>query len=66
MPIKIYWHLKPKQWVISDLFSNEGNLLRALEFYLEALNIDEKLQNNSGIARHVGNIGIVYYELKIR
>lgn len=46
------------------VFSNQGNLLKALDFYLDALKIDEKLKNNSGIARHLGNIGIVYYELK--
>lgn len=46
------------------VYSNQGNLLKALDFYLDALKIDEKLKNNSGIARHLGNIGIVYYELK--
>lgn len=32
----------------------------ALDYYFKALKIDEELGNKNGIARHLGNIGVVY------
>lgn len=33
---------------------------KALDYYAKALKIDEELENKNGIARHFGNIGVVY------
>jgi len=42
----------------------KSNYSKALECYLKALNINEKLGTKFGIADNLGNIGIIYNELK--
>jgi len=42
------------------VYFNQGDYPRAMDYYLKALIIDEKLENREGIARHISNIGSVY------
>ncbi len=47
---------------IGLVYSNKGNILKALDYYFTAIKIDEKTGNKTGIARHSGNIGIIYFQ----
>lgn len=49
---------------IGDVFLVQKNFEKAMQYYIKALNIDEKINNNKGIAVLLGNIGIVYEEQK--
>src|SRR5258706_540812 len=39
----------------------KGDYLKALDYYLKALKIDEELSNKTGIVKELNNIGIVYW-----
>ncbi|MBC7863499.1 MAG: tetratricopeptide repeat protein, partial [Bacteroidia bacterium] len=41
-------------------YFSKGNSPKALENYLQALKIDEAVNNKKGMGRHLGNIGVVY------
>ena len=47
---------------IGLVYWNQADYARALKYYFMALKIDEDLGNKNGIARHLGNIGVVYAE----
>jgi tetratricopeptide (TPR) repeat protein len=48
---------------IGNVYSNLKNFKKALEYYFVALTTDEELNNQNGIARHLGNIGAVYDQM---
>ena len=39
-----------------------GNDPKSMEFYLQALKINEKINNQDGIQRNYNNIGVIYIE----
>ena len=43
-----------------SIFINQGAFPKALEYYLKALQIDEKRGFKKGIATHLANIGNIY------
>ena len=45
---------------VGGAFSIVGNYPKAMESYLQALKINEKINNIDGIARNLGNIGGIY------
>ena len=49
---------------IGDVFLVQKNFDKAMQYYIKALKIDEKIKNKKGIAVLLGNIGIVYEEQK--
>ncbi|MBI4945736.1 MAG: tetratricopeptide repeat protein [Bacteroidetes bacterium] len=45
---------------IGNVYNNQADYSKALDYYLKALKIDEELNNKNGIAKHLSNIGNVY------
>lgn len=48
---------------VGNVYFNIKDFSKALEYYFEALKTDEELNNQNGIARHLGNIGAVYEQM---
>lgn len=46
---------------IGSAYREQGKFPRALEYFLKALKISEKLGNRGHVASNLGNIGLVYY-----
>ncbi|HUS03892.1 MAG TPA: tetratricopeptide repeat protein, partial [Chitinophagaceae bacterium] len=46
---------------VGNVFSVLGNYLKALEAYLNALKINEKIENLDGKQRNLSNIGYIYF-----
>ena len=47
--------------IIGNAFSTLGNYPKAMESYLRALRINEKINDTGGIARNLHNIGVIYF-----
>ncbi len=50
--------------VIGNIYYSRGDTVKALQYYLEALKLEEAERSLDGISRNLCNIGWVYYELK--
>ncbi|MEW6772863.1 MAG: tetratricopeptide repeat protein [Bacteroidota bacterium] len=47
---------------IGIVYYNQGNYAKAMDYYFNALEINEQIENKQGQAANLGNIGIVYKE----
>lgn len=49
---------------IGIVYRRQGNYPKALDYYFQALKMDEDIGTKKEIATDLGNIGVVYYKLK--
>jgi serine phosphatase RsbU (regulator of sigma subunit)/Tfp pilus assembly protein PilF len=45
---------------MGNIFKEQGNYSKAIDYYFKALRIDEEFGNKAGVARHYGNLGTLY------
>lgn len=46
---------------IGFIYEHQGNIKKALEYYLKSLKTDEKIGNKEGIGMSLNNIALIYY-----
>ena len=46
---------------IGFIYEHQGNIKKALAYYLKSLKIDEKIGNKKGVAMGLNNIALIYY-----